>query len=120
MIRPTAYIDNTGSTLLRKVCFLVLFYLSAGNPSLLAQSSFASEYQVKAVFLFNFSHFVEWPKTAFDNQYSTFVIGIIGDDPFGPYLTAAVEEERIGTHIIRVERYKSVNEIKKCHILYMG
>ncbi len=42
-----------------------------------------SEYQVKAVFLFNFGQFVEWPKDAFDTPQAPFVIGILGDDPFG-------------------------------------
>lgn len=120
MISQAAHIDNTISTFLRRVCGFILLYITAGVPSLMSQSSFASEYQVKAVFLFNFSHFVDWPESAFDNPYSTFVIGIIGDDPFGPYLAAAVEQERIGSHIIRVERYRSIQEITKCHILYIG
>ena len=90
---------------------VLLFFF--GNNNLLSQTSFASEYQVKAVFLFNFSHFITWPNNAFEDQYSTFIIGIIGDDPFGPYIEAAVEGERIGTHVIRVQRYSSISEIKK-------
>lgn len=97
---------------------MLLFFF--GKCTLFSQTSFASEYQVKAVFLFNFSHFITWPNNAFENQYSTFTIGIIGDDPFGPYIEAAVEGERIGTHVIRVERYASVSEIKNCHILYIA
>jgi hypothetical protein len=120
VIYSAAHIEHTMIPFMRKVCCLVLLYITAGTGLLWSQSSFASEYQVKAVFLFNFTHFIEWPERAFDNSYSTFIIGIIGDDPFGPYLTAAVEGERLGTHIIRVERFKSVSEIKKCHILYVG
>src|SRR5687768_951146 len=86
----------------------------------LTSQTSASEYQVKAVFLYNFSHFITWPAIAFEDQYSTFNIGIIGDDPFGPYLEAAVAGERIGTHVIRVQRYRSVTEIQNCHILYIG
>ena len=33
----------------------------------------ASEYQVKAVFLFNFTHFVEWPPQAFSSPGEPFV-----------------------------------------------
>ena len=51
---------------------VLLFFF--GNNNLLSQTSFASEYQVKAVFLFNFSHFITWPNNAFEDQYSTFII----------------------------------------------
>jgi hypothetical protein len=80
----------------------------------------SSEYQVKAVFLFNFTHFIDWPDFAFESPYSTFNIGIIGPDPFGPYLDAAVEGERIGTHVIKVNRYTKLSDIKNCHILYIA
>lgn len=85
-----------------------------------AQSSSAKEYQIKAVFLYNFTHFIDWPPTAFESSYAPFVIGIIGNDPFGSYLDAAVESERIGTHLIKLNRYSSVADIQKCHILYVA
>ncbi|PYS70690.1 MAG: DUF4154 domain-containing protein, partial [Acidobacteria bacterium] len=36
------------------------------------------EYQVKAVFLFNFAQFVSWPSP--QPSDTPFVIGIVGDD----------------------------------------
>ncbi len=42
-----------------------------------------AEYQVKAVFLFNFSQFMEWPPDAFPTPDTPFVIGVLGADPFG-------------------------------------
>lgn len=104
----------------KKIISIALLVFIFGNGQLFSQTSFASEYQVKAVFLFNFSHFITWPNHSFEDQYSTFIIGIIGDDPFGPFIEAAVEGERIGTHVIRVQRYSSISEIKNCHILYIG
>lgn len=89
-------------------------------PSIQSQSSPALEYQLKAVFLYNFTHFVDWPADAFDSQYSPFVIGIVGNDPFRSYLDEAVANERLGSHIIRVERYANVQDIKPCHILFIG
>jgi hypothetical protein len=58
----------------------------------------ALEYQVKAAFLFNFTKFVTWPATAFKADDAPFVIGIIGDDPFGPYLDELVKGESLDTH----------------------
>src|ERR1700685_4603397 len=58
---------------------------SAVNTSVLhAQQSKPAEYQVKAVYLYNFSKFVEWPATA--EKENSFAICILGRDPFGPAL----------------------------------
>ena len=55
----------------------------------------ASEYQVKAVFLFNFAQFVDWPASAFPDATAPLVIGVLGDDPFGPYLDETVRGETV-------------------------
>jgi hypothetical protein len=44
-----------------------------------------AEYEVKAVFLYNLTKFVEWPDKSLDNA-STMTLFIIGEDPFGSYL----------------------------------
>ena len=54
-----------------------------------------SEYQVKAVFLFNFAHFVSWPADTFRRPDAPFVIGILGTDPFGSTLDDVVRGETI-------------------------
>jgi hypothetical protein len=41
------------------------------------------EYQVKAVFLLNFTKFIEWPAAAFELPVSPVTICILGEDPFG-------------------------------------
>jgi hypothetical protein len=84
------------------------------------QSQVASEYQVKAVFLYNFSRFIDWPSTSFTSSSSPFVIGIIGDDPFGPYLEEAVAGENIDNHPIIIQHYSDVRDIGECHILYIN
>ena len=42
-----------------------------------------TEYQVKAVFVYNFTRFVEWPSQTFTAPDEPFVIGVLGSDPFG-------------------------------------
>lgn len=85
-----------------------------------AQTGYASEYQVKAVFLYNFTQFVDWPPRAFEGSYDPIVIGIVGKNPFGPYIEAAVSGERIGSRILRVEYFASARDITNCHILFVG
>ena len=79
-----------------------------------------SEYQIKAVYLFNFGQFVEWPPEAFPAPNAPFVIGIVGDDPFGPMLENVVRGESLGTRAITVRRFDAVDEVKDCNILFIG
>lgn len=78
-----------------------------------------TEYQVKAVFVYNFSRFVEWPPQVFSAPDEPFVIGILGGDPFGPRLDEAVRGERIDQHPLLVRRFRNLGEIGDCRILYI-
>jgi hypothetical protein len=78
-----------------------------------------TEYQVKAVFLYNFSHFVEWPPQAFTAPNASFVIGILGSDPFGARLDEAVRGEQIDQHPLVVRRFRNIGDIGDCQILYI-
>jgi hypothetical protein len=79
----------------------------------------AAEHELKAVYLFNFAQFVEWPLAVFPDADSPIVIGILGKDPFGTYLEETVEGEVINGHPIEVARYANVKQIKRCHILFI-
>jgi len=65
----------------------------AARPAAWSQIA-AREYQVKAVFLFNFAQFVEWPPTAFPEATAPLVIGVLGADPFGAALTKPCAAKR--------------------------
>jgi hypothetical protein len=84
-----------------------------------AATAVPGEYQVKAVFLFNFAHFVEWPETAFAGTDAPFVICIAGRDPFGSSLDEAVRGETIRGRAFRVVRHRSLAELDICHILFI-
>jgi hypothetical protein len=87
-------------------------FLSAQAP--------AREYQIKAVFLFNFAQFVEWPSDAFPETNSPLIIGVLGKDPFGDYLDETVRGEAVNGHPIVVQRYNQVQDVKTCHILFIN
>jgi hypothetical protein len=81
----------------------------------------ASEYEIKAAFLFNFTHFVEWPAAVFAAPDSPFLLGVLGTDPFGPRLDRVVDGKTyLATHPIRVERYHSVDQAHRCQVLYIA
>ena len=104
----------------RVLCFLAFAALRLATFGADTRSAPPAEYQVKAVFLFHFAQFVEWPATAFPSAKSPLIIGILGDDPFGSYLDELVKDEAIGGHKIIVARYPGAEEAHGCHILFVG
>jgi len=97
---------------------LVLLRLAVLAAS--AQAAVLPEYQLKAVFLFNFAQFVEWPARAFRDAEAPLVIGVLGDDPFGAYLDDLVKGEKVGTRPLLVRRFKRPQDITDCHILFIS
>jgi hypothetical protein len=78
-----------------------------------------SEYQVKAVFLFNFSRFIEWPDSAFADAQAPFVVGVFGHDPFGPDLDAVVKGETVNGRPLVVRRVRNAADAANCQILFI-
>ena len=102
-----------------KTAGVFLFFFLA-SFHIKAQTVAARAYQVKAVFLYNFSQFVEWPPTAFSSNSAPFVIGILGNDPFGSYIDETVAGENMMGHPMVVQRYHTVKDITDCHILFIN
>ena len=90
------------------------------GSSLRAQATRPSEYQIKAIFLFNFAQFVDWPAGAFPDSTAPLVIGVLGDDPFGPYLDETVRGETVRGRPFEVRRYQKIEDIRTCHILFVS
>lgn len=101
--------------------FFFTCLLSISNLSFVsAQKSPTAEYQVKAVFLYNFTQFVEWPPTAFASKESPLIIGVLGDNPFGTFLEETVSGEKVNGHPLAVQYYKTPEDIKTCHLLFIN
>jgi len=103
--------------LLRALAILALLPVTAAAAPRAAPSR---EYQIKAGFLFNFIRFVDWPPGAFPDANAPLVIGILGEDPFGPFLDDMVGGQTVNGRPLVVERFRSVDEISACHILYIS
>jgi len=78
------------------------------------------EYRIKAVFVLNFVHFVQWPPRAEPASAAPLVIGVLGSDPEAPYLEEAVRGESFGTHPLVVQRYRRIEDVDGCQILFIG
>ncbi len=94
----------------------------------------AGEYQIKAVYLYNFLLFVEWPESGDDEKKDSrgtgkidgdrpIVIGIVGDDPFAESFKE-VEGKRVKSGKRRLEikrfgRYRRKTDLSRCDLLFV-
>ncbi|HEX9391944.1 MAG TPA: YfiR family protein [Usitatibacteraceae bacterium] len=78
------------------------------------------EYAIKGAYLFKFGDFVEWPETVFAQPNAPFVIGILGEDPFGPNLDQSLRNRSVQGRPIVIKRYERVEEARSAQILYLG
>lgn len=99
-------------------CVAILLALAFGLPDARGQAS--REYQLKAVFLFNFAQFTDWPTNTFTNSAEPLVIGILGPDPFGRTLEDTIRGENIRGHSLVIAHYRRADEIKTCDILFIS
>jgi hypothetical protein len=99
------------------ICLFACALLLTFGSQVSAQSK---EYQFKSAFLYNFSQFVEWPVGAFSGAQSQLVIGVVGDDPFGGSLDEIVRGQKANNHPLVVHRFRQIEEIKNCHILFVS
>jgi YfiR/HmsC-like len=105
---------------LHLAAWLVIGATASAPADTVAQTSASPEYQLKAVFLFNFAQFVEWPASAFPAPDTPLVIGVLGEDPFWAYLDETVRTEKVNGRPLEVQRYRGVADIGTCHILFVS
>lgn len=77
-----------------------------------------NEYQLKAVFLYNFSKFIVWPDNAFPDGASEFGICVLGNNPFGDALSA-LAHRTYQAHPITIHFPQNAAEARSCQILYV-
>jgi hypothetical protein len=80
----------------------------------------AKEYRIKAAFLFNFAHYVEWPPDTFKDANSPLTYCTIGDDPFDGVLDESLNAKSVGTHPLRVQHLKPPENFQGCQIVFIG
>lgn len=98
-------------------CLLAVLSLTGGPVH--AARAF-TEYEVKAVFLFNFVQFVKWPPSSFSDASAPYVIGILGSDPFGKALENTIRGEIVEGRKLTLRRAQRVEDLAGCHVIYIS
>lgn len=110
----------TGATARWLPVVLGLWALVAASPSSLRAQEPTREYQIKALFLFNFVQFVEWPDHAFRTPDAPLRIGVLGEDPFFGALGATVQNERIRNRPLEVKHALRVQDLLDCQLIFVA
>lgn len=100
--------------------FMGLMIVMAIRPSdIYAQESKPGEYEVKAVFLYNFVKFVEWPDDKDTRTGRIVNICILGEDPFGNAFDF-IQDETIDNRKLAVKRVRTHHHIDDCQVLFIS
>jgi len=84
------------------------------------QAEPATEYQVKAAFLYNFAKFVEWPPASFAGPAGPLEICVLGQDPFGEELRSITQDKLVNGHRLEVRHVDDAQQARSCHILFVA
>ncbi len=77
------------------------------------------EYELKAVILYKFLPFIEWPEDNSLSKSKTLNICVLGQDPFGKK-ARILERQSSSRQKIKIFDDIAFSEISNCHILYIS
>jgi hypothetical protein len=106
---------------LRRIRLILLAsLLGAGADVPRATAAAPTEQQVKAVFLFNFSSFVDWPADAFASPAQPFTFCLLGGDALAAHLEEAINGENVEGRPMLLRQLVTPVEAAGCQILFIG
>jgi len=75
------------------------------------------EYEARADFLLLFAKYTQWPESALPGGSEEFVIGVVGEDPFGTALNLHSGSIIQGRKLV-IRHFRTAARITPCQILY--
>ncbi len=97
------------------VCQIVVF---AGLAS--AAQYEATEYELKAAFLYNFASYVTWPDGMLMSPETSVVFGVVGADQLARHLEDIGRERSINGHRIEVRSVHVSDPLDDLHVLFVA
>lgn len=93
------------------------YYLLLYGFLLLSFTVFSQEGKFKALFMYNFTKYLEWPA---NKQNGDFVIIVFGKSDITDELKIIAAKKKVGTQNITVREVTSLSELAACHILFVS
>ena len=72
--------------------------------------------KMKAIFIMNFTKLIEWPV---DYREGNFVVGVVGNSPLYTELIKMAKTKKVANQTLEIRKFEAINDIAKCHILYV-
>jgi hypothetical protein len=79
-----------------------------------------TEYQVKAAYLLNFLKFVEWPGDPNADTHERWIVGVVGENPFGDELSQIIKGKTVQGHQLEVREFRPGEDLRVCRVLFMS
>ncbi len=100
--------------------FLVaaLLYPSVPASAASGTGTRAEEHEIRAVFIYNFTKFVKWPPTAFENDSEPIRVCIVEDNELAEALETLAKKSK--GRQLRIIRYRNIADADKSHLVYFG
>jgi YfiR/HmsC-like len=86
----------------------------------LAQQLKPNEYQIKALYLFNFGKFVKWPAETSTDKTASFTLCVLGQDPFGSILDSTLSKETLDGKPVVLKRIQRGQDASECRIVFVS
>ncbi len=73
--------------------------------------------KIKAVFLYNFTKYIDWPDKY---KEGNFVIGVLGTSPFYNDLSTLIHNKKVGSQEFEIKSFTTTTSVSGlCHILFI-
>ncbi|OFX89033.1 MAG: hypothetical protein A2W99_02500 [Bacteroidetes bacterium GWF2_33_16] len=96
--------------ILNRVIFIGLLIV------IFSQNALAQNEKFKALFMYNFTKYLEWPES---ERQGNFVIVVLGETSLADELKIIAEKKKVGFQTIVIHKISSLDQLPKCHIIYI-
>lgn len=110
-------LSRTRRRVLTGVLGVFFFLVSAINP---AKAQTASEYDVKAAFLYKFASYVEWPPRVFSGEDSPVIFAVLDAAEIEDKLQAIVRGRQVQGRAVQIRHLQADDELTGVHVLFIG
>ena len=94
--------------------FFIISLLTLTTPFLVSFQTFDTNAKIKAMFVYNFTKYIEWP-----SSYKTgnFVIGVLGESSLYTELQSMTQTKKAANQPFELKKFSSPADIDQCHML---
>jgi hypothetical protein len=110
---------NSGTNVGARAAVSVVACAMLCVPAFAAAQEIASEYRLKAAFLYRFPQFVEWPASAWQNT-ATVQLCVAEPNPFGTELAQLLRGESLNGRPLAVRMVSATPDVTGCHLLFLA